>query len=64
MEVLPIIVQPKGELFKSLVGLKISILNHDDDNFDFFKNIPASQVYLFWLKPGADLEATRDKRSN
>jgi UDP-N-acetylmuramoyl-L-alanyl-D-glutamate--2,6-diaminopimelate ligase len=47
----------KAELFKNLAGLKISILNHDDVNFNFFKNIPAHQYIYYGLETGADLEA-------
>jgi len=54
----------KMELFKKLKGLKISILNHDDENFSFFKNVPAHQYIYFGLKDGADLQVQEIKEVN
>ncbi len=44
----------KGELFKSLRGLRISILNKDDANFSYYKNIPASLYIYYGLQEEAD----------
>ncbi len=44
----------KGELFKSLRGLRISILNKDDTNFSYYKNIPASLYIYYGLQEEAD----------
>jgi UDP-N-acetylmuramoyl-L-alanyl-D-glutamate--2,6-diaminopimelate ligase len=47
----------KSRLFYRLRGKQISILNHDDSNFSFFKSIPARQYIYYGLNAGADLQA-------
>lgn len=44
----------KAELFKNLSGLRISILNKDDNNFSYYKNIPAQQYIYYGLEKEAD----------
>jgi len=44
----------KAELFRGLTGLRISILNKDDENFSFYKAIPARQYIYYALQTETD----------
>ncbi len=42
--------EAKGKLFQSLKGKKISVVNLDDKNSDYFLNFPADEKYGFKIK--------------